>query len=192
MEARRIISQAVPFLVARQSKVLYSTLSSAVTDVWSRFDPVRLLVIINHWGGTQSHGKGSVGMESFSVLLHDISVIVKPRKVVAVQGSSDNSSLSDHPSITLLAALSDLSGLFAPRTIGVSGHVQMKLRYFAAQVLSTPQQVLRALAEELQAQAQALRAEAGAAISGEFRLQGHNHEVSSNLDIRTHSLWASH
>jgi hypothetical protein len=42
VEARRIISQAVPFLVTRQSKVLYSTLSSAVTDVWSRFEPVRL------------------------------------------------------------------------------------------------------------------------------------------------------
>ena len=190
MEARRIISQAVPFLVARQSKVLYSTLSSAVTDVWSRFGPVRL--IINHWGGTQSHGKGAVGVESFSVLLHDTSVIVTPRKVVAVQGSSDNSSLSDHTSITLLAALSDLSSLFAPRTIGVSSHVQMKLRYFAAQVLSTPQHVLRALAEELQAQAQALRAEAGAVMNGELRLQGHNNEVSSNLGIRTHSLWASH
>lgn len=170
--------------------MLYSTLSSAVTDVWSRFDPVRLLVIVDHWGGTQSYGKGSVGVESFSVLLHDTSVIVNPRKVVAVQGSSDNSSLSDHPSITLLAALSDLSGLFAPRTIGVSSHVQMKLRYFAAQVLSTPQHILRTLAEELQAQARALRAEAGA--NDELRLQGHNHEASSNLDIRTHSLLASH
>ncbi|OJA21550.1 hypothetical protein AZE42_03238 [Rhizopogon vesiculosus] len=159
VEARRIISQAVPFLVARQSKVLYSDLSSAITDVWSRFDP------------------GSVGVESFSVLLNDLSIIVKPRKVVAVQASSDDSSLNDHPSIALLAALSDLSGLFAPRPMGASSHIQMKVRYYAAQILSTPQHVLRALAEELQANAQSLRAEAGTVMS-ELRLPGKNRDTS--------------
>lgn len=168
-EARRIISQVVPFLVARQSQVLYSTLSSAVTDVWSRFDP------------------GIAGAESLSVLLHDLSIIARPRLVVTA--SSDNSSLSDHPSVTLLAALSDLSCLFAPRSIGVPSHIQMKLGFYAAQVLSTPQLVLRALANELQDYAWALKAEAGSVISNPS-LQGKNLDASqpkpaSNTDITT-------
>jgi hypothetical protein len=150
-EARRIISQTVPFLVARQSQVLYSTLSSAVTDVWSRFDP------------------GTMGAESLSVLLHDLSIIARPRLVVAA--SSDKSSLSNHPSVTLLAALSDLSCLFAPRSIGVPSHVQMKLRFYAAQVLSTPQLVFGTLSNELQDYARALKAEAGS-VTSNYGLQG--------------------
>lgn len=156
-EARRIISQAVPFLVARQSQVLYSTLSSAVTDVWSRFDP------------------GIVGAESMSVLLHDLFIIARPRLVVTA--SSNNSSLGEHQSDTLLAALSDLSGLFASRSIGVPSHIQMKLRFYAAQVLSTPQLVLRALANELQDYARALKAEAGS-VMGNPSLQGKNLDAS--------------
>ncbi|KAG2092548.1 hypothetical protein BD769DRAFT_1631854 [Suillus cothurnatus] len=154
-EARRIISQTVPFLVARQSQVLYSTLSSAVTDVWSRFDP--------------SLFKGTMGAESLSVLLHDLSIIARPRLVVAA--SSDKSSLSNHPSVTLLAALSDLSCLFAPRSIGVPSHVQMKLRFYAAQVLSTPQLVFGTLSNELQDYARALKAEAGS-VTSNYGLQG--------------------
>ncbi|KAG2056745.1 hypothetical protein BDR06DRAFT_952379 [Suillus hirtellus] len=156
-EARRIISQAVPFLVARRSQVLYSTLSSAVTDVWSRFDP------------------GTMSGESLSALLLDSSIIARPRLVVAT--SSDNSLLSDHWSVTLLAALSDLSGLFAPRSVGVPSHIQMKLRFYAAQVLSTPQPVLRALADELQDYAQALKAEVRSVI-GNPSLQGKNLDAS--------------
>ncbi|KAG1723832.1 uncharacterized protein EDB91DRAFT_1240029 [Suillus paluster] len=165
-EARRIISQAVPFLVAHQSKVLYSTLSSAVTDVCSRFDP------------------GTVGAESLSVLSHDLFIIVRPRRVVAA--SSDINSLNDHASVTLLAALSDLSRLFAPRSIGVPSHIQMKLRFYAAQILSTPQVALRALANELQAYTQAVKAEAGPILT-DPRLQKHldasQPKPASNLDI---------
>ncbi|KAG1764803.1 hypothetical protein EDD22DRAFT_881974 [Suillus occidentalis] len=168
-EARRIISQTVPFLVARHSQVLYSTLSSAVTDVWSRFDP------------------GAVGAESLSVLLHDLSIIARPRLMVAA--SSDDNSLTNHRSVTLLAALSDLSGLFPPRSIGVPSHVQMKLIFYAAQILSTPQPVLRALANELQDYARALKVEAGSIMSNSD-LQGKNLDASplkpvSNLDITT-------
>ena len=134
--------------------------------------------------------QGTVGAESFSLLLHDLSIIMRPRRVVAVQASPDNSSLIDHPSVKLLAALSDLSGLFAPHSTGVPGHIQMKLNFYAAQVLSTPQLVLRALANELQAHAQALEAEAVPVdVLSEPRLQGKNLDASqpkqaSNLDIR--------
>lgn len=167
-EARRIISQVAPFLVARQSQVLYLTLGSAVTDVWSRFDP------------------GIVGAESLSVLLHDLSIMARPKLVVAAS-SDNNSTLSDHCSVTLLAALSDLSRLFAPRSIGVPSHIQMKLRFYAAQVLSTSQLVLRALANELQDYSRALKAEAGSVLSNPS-LQGKNLDdsqpkLASNPDI---------
>ena len=133
-------------------------------SVWSHLDPVRP-IMLSITGVVLSLMQDSVGAEPFSALLHDLSIIVRPRKVVAVHASPDNGSLNGHPSVTLLAALSDLSDLFSPRSIGVSGHIQMKLRYYAAQVLSTPQHVLSALAEELQAQAEMLRAEGGAVMN---------------------------
>lgn len=43
-EARRLISQLVPFLTDRLSKTVHSSLSAAVTDLLSRFQPVRVLV----------------------------------------------------------------------------------------------------------------------------------------------------
>jgi hypothetical protein len=50
-EARHIISQLVPFLVERKAQTLFPTLSAAVTDIWSRFDPVsvslRAHILIN-------------------------------------------------------------------------------------------------------------------------------------------------
>lgn len=113
--------------------------------------------------------------ESLSALLLDSSIIARPRLVVAT--SSDNSLLSDHRSVTLLAALSDLSGLFAPRSVGVPSHIQMKLKFYAAQVLSTSQPVLRALANELQDYAQVLKAEARS-VMGNPSLQGKNLDAS--------------
>jgi hypothetical protein len=97
-----------------------------------------------------------------------------------VAASSDDNSLTDHRSVTLLAALSDLSGLFAPRSIGVPSHIQMKLIFYAAQVLSTPGPLLRALANELQDYARALKVEAGSVMSNSS-FQG------KNLDITTSS-----
>ena len=44
-EARRIISQLAPFLTESKSKVLHSSLSGVVTDVWSRFDSVSRALI---------------------------------------------------------------------------------------------------------------------------------------------------
>lgn len=40
-EARRTISQLVPFLTDRKSTTVHPSLSSAVTALWSRFPPVR-------------------------------------------------------------------------------------------------------------------------------------------------------
>lgn len=39
-EARRIISQLVPFLTDRKATTLHTGLSSVITDIWSRWDVV--------------------------------------------------------------------------------------------------------------------------------------------------------
>jgi hypothetical protein len=42
-EARRMIANLVPFLVDRNSQLLHDTLSSVITDIFARFEAVRLL-----------------------------------------------------------------------------------------------------------------------------------------------------
>lgn len=42
-EAQQLIFHLVPFLVNRKSTVIYSNLSQLIPDLWSRFQPVRLL-----------------------------------------------------------------------------------------------------------------------------------------------------
>lgn len=39
-EARRLISQMVPFLTGRKSTLVYPNLPAVITDIWSRFDLV--------------------------------------------------------------------------------------------------------------------------------------------------------
>ena len=41
LEARHLLTQLVPFVTERKSITLYSNLTSLVTDMWSRFQPVR-------------------------------------------------------------------------------------------------------------------------------------------------------
>jgi hypothetical protein len=45
-EARRQISLIVPFLIDRKAKFAFPSLSSAVTDIWSRLDVVRLFLLV--------------------------------------------------------------------------------------------------------------------------------------------------
>ena len=40
-EARSILGRLVPFLVDKGSKTRFSSLKAVVTDIWSRFEPVR-------------------------------------------------------------------------------------------------------------------------------------------------------
>lgn len=40
--ARNMIGRLVPFLTEKRSTVKFETMSAAVTDIWSRFEPVRL------------------------------------------------------------------------------------------------------------------------------------------------------
>lgn len=39
-EMKRVVSKLVPFLTERRSTILYTNVSSMVTDIWSRFEAV--------------------------------------------------------------------------------------------------------------------------------------------------------
>ncbi|OCH87816.1 hypothetical protein OBBRIDRAFT_813960 [Obba rivulosa] len=139
VEARREISRLAPFLTDRKSTTIHSSLSSVVTDLWSRFPP------------------GTVNAQLFSLLLRDVSTLLRP-STVSVLSSTSTDNLSSHPSATLLLALSDLSALFsAPAPASAPGVAPTppkpsaaahKLAFYAAHVASTPAAVLRMLADE--------------------------------------------
>lgn len=139
-EARRLISQLVPFLTDRRATTLYPNLSSLTTDIWSRFEP------------------DQVNTELFALLLRDAAYLVRPLPVTTLPTSSPGSpeaiDPTFHPHVNLIRVLSDLRMLFeiSPARKGVvskPNHVMQKLLFYAAYILSAPSHVLLTLSEEL-------------------------------------------
>jgi len=159
-EARRSVSRLVPFLLDRKSNVIFPTLSAAITDLWSRFEP------------------GSMTSSFLALLLRDASHLLRPSAVVEVPSASsgdppsialENDSspslqllpphfLTSHASSGTILALSDVTSLFRSRskttlTDGAPGrasnHVTHKLAFYAARVMTTPSVALNAVADEL-------------------------------------------
>ncbi|KAI0925033.1 hypothetical protein AcW2_005734 [Taiwanofungus camphoratus] len=181
-EARRSIAQLVPFLTERKSQVVHPTLSSVVTDLWSRFEPGRMTQPV------------------FSLLLRDAAILLRPVAVTVLSPASPSLSrpshskhdtsndqnyqdLEAHPSTNALRVLSDLFGLFTsmarpssstpPANLHQSttrtemnrnlspqrNHVTHKLSFYAVHILGVPSVLLHALAEEVAARADALESE---------------------------------
>ncbi len=44
-EARRMFTRLAPFLTERKSKTVLPSLSGVITDLWSRFEPVRFFIM---------------------------------------------------------------------------------------------------------------------------------------------------
>ncbi|KAF8074905.1 hypothetical protein FPV67DRAFT_1475407 [Lyophyllum atratum] len=147
-EARRLISQLVPFLTARKSATLFPNLSSLMTDIWSRFEP------------------GQINSELFALLLRDTAYLIRPLPVIALpedsQKSKETFDPTSHPHVNLIRVLSDTSKLFemsarkgvAPKP----NHVTQKLLFYIGYVLSTPSPIQRALSDELMEKSAAYRA----------------------------------
>ncbi|KAG6890083.1 hypothetical protein C0995_012032 [Termitomyces sp. Mi166 len=154
-EAKRLISQLVPFLVDRKSTTLHPNLSSLSTDVWSRFKP------------------GQVSSELFAVLLKDAAHLICPLPVTAVplgSGPEGYFDVPSHPHLNVVLALSDLAKLLERPINGTKkSHVTYKLLFYAAHVLSTPPAIFRVLAEELTERSVAyqMRADDGVEIRAE-------------------------
>ncbi|KIJ20693.1 hypothetical protein PAXINDRAFT_178385 [Paxillus involutus ATCC 200175] len=140
-EAHRILSQAVPFITHRKSKMLHVSLSDAVTTFWSRLDP------------------GSINARTMAVLLGDVAKLLRPWRVTLAEhwletGEGMSALKADHPSSTTILAVSDIVSLFnlTMESSAVSpqhSHVAMKLTFYAAHLLSTPSFLLHALADEV-------------------------------------------
>ncbi|EPT01274.1 hypothetical protein FOMPIDRAFT_1029983 [Fomitopsis schrenkii] len=161
-EARRLISQLVPFLTDRLSKTVHSSLSAAVTDLLSRFQP------------------DAMPLPLFCILLRDAAVLLRPSTVVELtstapaEASSDSpftpvDDLSSHPSALALLVLSDLSALFSAdlrsaSPLGIDAktkpnHVTHKLAFYAAYILGVPPVLLRALTVEISERSESIARE---------------------------------
>ncbi|TFK74959.1 hypothetical protein BDN72DRAFT_892650 [Pluteus cervinus] len=129
-EARKIISQLVPFLVDRKGTTLYTNVSSMITDLWSRFDL----------------DKATTGL--FSVLLTDVAKLLRPLPVVVVHAQSTSDvDVGMHAHTNTLLVLSDLIQLFNSGE-GQAKHISHKLMFYAGHIISTPSLVMRAVSEE--------------------------------------------
>ncbi|KAF8551352.1 hypothetical protein OG21DRAFT_291769 [Imleria badia] len=140
-EARRIISQSLPFLTDRKSKLLHMSLTDVVVSFWSCIDP------------------GSVDNRSMLVLLQDVANFVRPRRITVTGHSSGEREgtmalAADHPFATAIMVISDISSLFSSyvdssAVVGRRSHIEMKLTFYAAHILSTPPSRLHVLADEV-------------------------------------------
>lgn len=107
----------------------------------------------------------------FSLLLRDVSAILKPRRVVVVPSSTHlPSSASASPHLTILLALSDTHNLFespdfrhensSPVSTSTSrhksrnNHVAAKIVFYAAQVMATSVDFMDGLSGELATRAE--------------------------------------
>lgn len=138
-EARRLISQLVPFVVERRAVTLYSDITTVITDIWSRLDV------------------GVPSSDLFALLLQDAAHLLKPLWVTQLSSQPTRREVdySSHPHSTPLLVLSDLSRLFSSplrkaessSTAG-SNHVTRKILFYLAYILSTPTTVLQHISRE--------------------------------------------
>ncbi|GAA5895575.1 zinc finger HIT domain-containing protein [Sporobolomyces salmoneus] len=93
--ATQLLAQLVPFLVERSNTTL-SSLDNAIKYVASREDSILTNPVL------------------ISLLLHDLSSLLKPAAVTEASAeSSSESPLASHPTVSILHAISDLHTLFA-------------------------------------------------------------------------------
>ncbi|KAJ3768433.1 hypothetical protein FB446DRAFT_650441 [Lentinula raphanica] len=160
-ESKRILAQLVPFLIKRKSAVLYSTVSDAIDDVWSKS------TVSTSTSTSNSHSETS----TFSVLMQDTATLLRPLPIGVVSSSSISASISSNPSISSSSSPSVLTppspssppGLTpstpsspstsSPSSSAAGAHVTHKLLFYTAHVLSAPSGVLRAVADEVEAYA---------------------------------------
>ncbi|KAJ7576895.1 hypothetical protein C8J56DRAFT_373722, partial [Mycena floridula] len=134
LEARRLFSQLVPFLTEKKATTLHTSLTSVITDIWSRFDP------------------GTMTAETFSLLLRDVSRLLTPATVTEI--APGQVAAYQHLENPLLV-ISDLHALFNSR----QNHVSHKLLFYAVHVRSISTIVFRALADEVAARSLAVAEE---------------------------------
>ncbi|KAF8485411.1 hypothetical protein JB92DRAFT_1565803 [Gautieria morchelliformis] len=127
--ARDLLSQIAPFLTDRKSTLLFKSVDSVVTYVWS---------MLEAFSDTPSS-------ESFCVLLSDATTLLRPQPVVVISQDDD----ADSPvSRWALLAISDIVALFTPGPSKLK-HVLLKLNFYAAHLYIQNNNILTIVAEEI-------------------------------------------
>ena len=124
----------MPFLVARDNKTRFPGIESATTDIFSRFDEVRLFPKRHRtvyfssprsrFLGMLTTAQGARTPAAVALLLRDAATLLRPPLIAAV---AENEEECVPPA---LRALSDLHDLFKPR----SPRTAAKIVFYAAQV----------------------------------------------------------
>ncbi|KAF8637587.1 hypothetical protein AX17_002656 [Amanita inopinata Kibby_2008] len=148
-EAKRLVSQLVPFLIEKKSTTRFSSLSDVISDIWSRF------------------GEGKVTSQAFATLLSDCARLLKPLKVSPAPSLANASEIDPtcHPHCMPALVLSDLGRLFSQSTMVESNvrglnHITQKLLYYEAYILSTPSHILQLVSSRLETKSQDVEMEA--------------------------------
>lgn len=99
--------------------------------------------------------QGEMTSEQFALLLIDVSHLIQPLPVTALSPQPESHTEIDpssHPHVNLILVFSDLTALFEasapPKGRAIPNHVALKLLFYAAQTLSIPSSIFRALAQE--------------------------------------------
>ncbi len=183
LEVKRSLSQLVPFLVDRKSTIVHTSLSGVVTDLWSRFPPVRPPPPAprSHLVTDQNRLRlqGHMDAKFFSLLLQDTAHLLRPTKLAVVASNDPAPNLEDHRSANTLRVFSDLAALFGEPASSTpaqgahsttkgskTNHVVHKLMFYAAYVVGTPAPMLRVLADEATMRAKTLENESARAAPG--------------------------
>jgi len=120
-EAKRLISQLVPFLTDRKSTTLHRNLTAVVVDLRSRFE--------------------KDNSETFCLLLRDVAQLMRPSPVTII---SQTNNLDSHPLHMILRLLSDLCRLYTDQTA-----VNHKLVFYAAHAVATGPEAFRVVSQEV-------------------------------------------
>lgn len=129
----------------------------------------------------------------FALLMRDAAKLLRPAAVVPLPSETSAGQFDDHPSLTAVLALSDVSSLFQitkPKARDSSKPppqhpATAKLTFYAARITHTPTYILSTLATEVVARARLVERE-GMQDDEVSPLDGSQSHASSAQDSHTH------
>ncbi|KAI6026957.1 hypothetical protein EDC04DRAFT_2573522, partial [Pisolithus marmoratus] len=140
-EARRLITRVVAFIADRESKTLHVSSTNAVKDVWAR---------LGLWWSIESR--------TISLLLCDVSRLIRPQKVVVAEDTVSratpaHSPLSAHLCADTRRVVSDMYALLdedgTENGQRKKNYLLLKIVFYAGHILAAPSLLPDALVDEV-------------------------------------------
>lgn len=186
-EAIRVFHKLVPFLTDNKSRVFHGGIPELETALWSRMEEVsspdnmreRCIDVLDVQEATSQSfallfGNAAWLLTTHSITEYSSSTAAMKLKPPPTRPGEFVPDLEVHPSNEALLALSDVASLFRQADFAVKRrmgklpveektqhetHVTMKLRFYAAYILSLPTEVVSAFARDLRKRAETLQYE---------------------------------